>query len=235
MTGDRGLRLSSVSAGYTAHLVLRDVDIELSDAQICAVLGRNGAGKSTLARVVMGELRPRAGTRTLDGIDLPRQSWRTARRGIAMVPEGRGTVPELTVAENLLLGAGCSRRRLRAQEAAVFDRFAGLAARRGQVAGTLSGGEQQMLAIGRAMAASPRVIVMDEPTLGLAPKVITELWAAIEELRSSGVSILLLEQNSERALDIADFAYVLNQGRIVAAGDRAELARSDELRAAFLN
>jgi branched-chain amino acid transport system ATP-binding protein len=233
------LDVAGLTAGYGRLEVLHAVDLEVADGELLAVLGANGAGKSTLLRVVSGLLRPTGGTVRLGGQDvtgLPAE--RLAGRGLAHVPEGRLIFPTLPVEDNLTLGA-YARRRDRAGVAAdrnrVLDLFPRLRGRLGQPAGTLSGGEQQMLAVGRGLMARPRLLVLDEPSLGLAPRVVAEIMAVLDRLRrDEGLTILLVEQNVHAAFSVADRVCVLDRGRVAMRGDPATLAGDPRVQAAYL-
>ena len=222
-------------------LVLRGVSLELPRGEIVALLGANGAGKTTLLRAVTGLLGVHRGRVTKGGVELDGESvggrdaaWRV-RRGLAQVMEGRRIFAELTVDENLRAG-GFTRNRAEIKEAQerVFDLFPVLAERRRSTAGYLSGGEQQMLAIGRALMANPRVLLLDEPSLGLAPRLVAEVFAALARLRDEGLTLLLVEQLAEAALEIADRGYVLEQGRIVLSGTADALRRDERVARAYL-
>jgi branched-chain amino acid transport system ATP-binding protein len=232
------LAVQDLTVCYGAVQALAGVDLELDEGAITAVLGANGAGKTTLLRTINGLLTPRSGSvrwagRELTG--LPVED--VVRLGVAHVPEGRGVITELTVAENLRLG-GLWRRDpadLRAALAEVYELFPPLAERRDRRAETLSGGERQMLALGRALAGRPRLLLLDEPSLGLAPRVTAELMAVVQRLRADlGMTVLLVEQNARSALSIADRAVVLNVGRVVADSTARELDADDTLRHNYL-
>jgi branched-chain amino acid transport system ATP-binding protein len=231
------LRLEGVVAGYRGSQVLHGVDLEVADGGVTALLGANGAGKTTTLRAISGTVR-RRGVIRFDGHDLTRlRPDQVARLGLAHVPQGRGTLTRLTTADNLMVGA--LRRRDRAGVAADLERcyqlFPRLAQRRGAVAGSLSGGEQQMLAIGRALMSRPRLLLLDEPSLGLAPRLTREVFRVIRELRDEwGLAMLLVEQSVAVALDTADTAVVLETGRVALRGPAAELAGMDEVRGAYL-
>jgi branched-chain amino acid transport system ATP-binding protein len=210
------------------------VSLAVDEAELVAVLGANGAGKTTTLRAVSGTVR-RDGDVLFAGRRLPRRAEATARAGIAHVPEGRGTFMELSVWDNLRLGAYTRRSGLKEDAARVFDFFPRLEERRDQQAGTLSGGEQQMLALGRALMARPRLLLLDEPSLGLAPLVVREIFAALERLRAEdGVAILVVEQNARLALRAAQRAYVLEVGRVVVEGAAEELRRNESVRRSYL-
>ncbi len=221
---------------------VRGVSMEVPDGAVVAVLGSNGAGKSTLLRTISGTLRLHrgrvdAGTVTFEGTDLIRSDpGQTVRRGVVQVPEGRRIFGRLTVEENLRAGGMGNRdRAAKAQAVArVHDLFPVLQERSGQRAGLLSGGEQQMLAIGRALMASPRLLLLDEPSLGLAPRIIGQIGEVIAEINRQGTSVLLVEQNATMALGVADRAYVLDVGRVSLSGDARELAGTDEVQRLYL-
>lgn len=220
------LDVEALSVAYGAIRALRGVSLHVEEGEIVAVLGPNGAGKTTLLRTIAGALRPQAGRITFRGepiASVPPESL--VRRGISLVPEGRHVFPRMTVLENLLVGAIARRdAEVRADLEAVFELFPVLAERRQQMAGTLSGGEQQQLAVARSLMSRPRLMLLDEPSLGLAPIVVEQIMGLLGELRGRGVTLLLVEQNVHRALELADRAYVLSVGQIVLSGPAEELA-----------
>ena len=224
------LELRDVSARYGSIAALHSVSLAVEEGEIAAVLGANGAGKTTTLRAISGTVR-RSGDVLFAGRPVPRSPEAAARSGIAHVPEGRGTFAELTVWENLRLGAYM-------QPRAEFDRalvyFPWLAERRDQQAGTLSGGEQQMLALARARLTRPRLIMLDEPSLGLAPLVVREIFDALAKMNADGTTIVVVEQNANLALEHAARAYVLEVGRIVLAGPSDELRKDESVRRAYL-
>ena len=230
------LAIRSLRSGYGRVEVLRGVDLAVQPGETVALLGSNGAGKSTLNNTACGIVAPWSGTVWFDGADLTRAHYRDiVRAGLIQVPEGRRVFPNLTVRENLELGAFARGRERRAANLErVFDTFPRLAERRSQKAGTMSGGEQQMLAIGRGMMAEPRLLILDEPSLGLAPRVVDEVFALIARLRREGLAVLLVEQNVGQSLEVADRAYVLENGSVRFAGSPAELLATSELRVAYL-
>jgi len=235
------LAVEELTAGYGGVIALNGVSISAGTSAITAVLGANGAGKTTLLRTVSGMLMPRAGRILLAGADLAgRSPEQMVRAGIAHVPEGQGVIPELTVEENLRVGMMSWRRgRPRSERAAALDeayqRFPPLAVRRRKLASSLSGGERQMLVIARALLARPRVLLLDEPSLGLAPRVMAQVMDLVVQLsREHGITIVLVEQNARGALAIADHGVVLNLGRVVAAADAATLAADVALRHHYL-
>ena len=230
------LEVAELRAGYGPVEVLHGVDLAVGRHEIVALLGSNGAGKSTLNNNLSGLYRPFAGSIALDGEEIAGAAPdRIVSRGLVQVPEGRRVFPNLSVRENLELG---SYRRARARRASnlarVLSLFPRLAERLGQLAGTLSGGEQQMLAIGRALMAEPRLLILDEPSLGLSPLLVEEMFALIRRLREDGLAILLVEQNVVQSLAIADRAYVLENGRVALSGSGAELLDNAELKRSYL-
>jgi branched-chain amino acid transport system ATP-binding protein len=228
------LELKGVSARYGPVEVLHELSLAVGEGELVAVLGANGAGKTTTLRAVSGTVR-RRGDVLFEGRKLPPRPEATARAGIAHVPEGRGTFGELSVWDNLRLGAYVRRRMLKEDAQRVFTFFPRLEERREQQAGTLSGGEQQMLALGRAMMARPKLLLLDEPSLGLAPLVVQEIFGALERMKEQdGVSVLVVEQNASLALTQASRAYVLEVGRVVVSGTGDELGADESVRKAYL-
>jgi len=233
---DALLELAGVSAGYDATEVVRDIDLTVGPGEIVAVLGSNGAGKSTLNRTISGVLRATRGSIRFAGAAIEREKPATiVARGLIHVPEGRRIFPDLSVRENLDLGGYCRGRERRAQNRErVFATFRRLAERASQAAGTLSGGEQQMLAIGRALMAEPVLLILDEPSLGLSPLMLEELFALIRRINQDGIALLLVEQNVMQSLDLAQRAYILENGSIVLQGNAAELRENPQLKRAYL-
>lgn len=231
------LTLSGVSARYGSVPAISDVSISISEGEAVGLLGANGAGKSTTLRAISGLIRLNAGTITFLGtnlVDLP--PHKIAELGIAHVPEGRQVFPELTVKENLEVGAYIPRAKAERSRTLdlVFSIFPALAERRNQLAGTMSGGEQQMLAVGRGLMLKPRLLMLDEPSLGLAPVVTDVTFAKIQEVHAMGTAILLVEQNVGRALAMVQRAYVLESGKVIMRGSSAELANNKQVQVAYL-
>ena len=230
------LMVEGLRAGYGRVEVLHDLRLEVARGQIVALIGANGAGKTTLLKTISGLIRPVAGAIAFEGEDIAyRPAHKIVALGISHVPEGRAILKRMSVVENLRMGAYVrSDYDVEGDIAAVMARFPVLAERRYQPAGTLSGGEQQMLAIARALVARPRLLLMDEPSLGLAPKLVTGIFLTLQQLREEGKTILLVEQNARQALQVADYAYVMERGRIVLAGTGASLLEEPEVQRTYL-
>jgi branched-chain amino acid transport system ATP-binding protein len=233
----RMLKLDGVSASYGSVPAISDVAIEIGAGEAVGLLGANGAGKSTTLRAISGQVKPSKGRLTFDGIDLTSlPPYRIPELGIAHVPEGRQVFPEMTVQENLEIGAYVPKARAdRAQTMQlVYEIFPRLADRRRQLAGTMSGGEQQMLAVGRGLMLKPRLLMLDEPSLGLAPVMTDVTFDKIGEIHKLGTAILLVEQNVSRALSLVTRAYVLESGKVIMHGSSEELANNKQVQAAYL-
>jgi branched-chain amino acid transport system ATP-binding protein len=231
------LELARVTAGYGAFTALWDVSLRIAAGEAVAVVGPNGAGKTTLLRVISGLIAPRSGSVVFEDAELAgRPAYEVVAHGIAHVPEGRRLFPQLTVAENLKMGAylGSARARFRESLERVYTLFPVLAERHTQRAGSLSGGEQQMLAVGRALMSRPKLILLDEPSMGLAPVMVLRLFDLIRRIREEGYTILVVEQNVTQVLKLADRAYLLEVGRIKMEGRAAELAEQDFVRKAYV-
>lgn len=229
------LNVSTLSASYGAILAVNDISLEIPAGKMVALLGSNGAGKSTTLRTIAGLHRASAGTVMLDTIDISRRpAHRVVRSGLALVPEGRMVVAPLTVEQNLKLSAYARRGDQSELLSRVYDLFPRLKERRHQTSGLMSGGEQQMLAFGRALMTDPKMLLLDEPSMGLAPVIVDIVYEAIVAIHASGQSILLVEQNAALALPICDYAYVLQRGRVVAEGTGEDLHDSAALHAAYL-
>jgi branched-chain amino acid transport system ATP-binding protein len=230
------LKVSDLCAGYGEMEVLRGVDLNVNPGEIVAVLGSNGVGKSTLNRTISGVVRACSGSIRFDGVGIERaKSAEIVARGLIHVPEGRRIFPNLSVRENLDLGSYCRGRERRAKNRErVFATFPRLFERQSQRAGTLSGGEQQMLAIGRGLMAEPKLIILDEPSLGLSPLLVEELFALIVRINAGGVSVLLVEQNVVQSLEVANRAYILAEGKFIMSGNAADIGTDPELKRAYL-
>lgn len=230
------LEVSGLAYAYDGAMAVRNVSLQVQTGEIVALLGANGAGKSTTARMIAGVLTPRHGTIKFDNETLTgAPSHVVVKRGITLVPEGRLVFPQMTVLENLRLGAHT---RASASLPSLLDRaftlFPRLAERKAQLAGSMSGGEQQMLAIARGLMAEPRLIILDEPSLGLMPKVVQELFRLIQTINANGIGVLLVEQNLHQSLKIAHRGYVLEKGEVVMAGTGADLLSDAYVKKAFL-
>jgi len=231
------LEIAGLEVAYGRTAALRGISLIVAEGQVVCLIGANGAGKTTTMRAISGLVRPRAGRIRFGGQDIAGQAaHRIAAAGLRQVPEGRQCFAELTVAQNLALGAYLvpSRTEMARRQDGVLARFPRLRERLGQLAGSMSGGEQQMLAIGRALMGAPRLLMLDEPSMGLAPLFVEEIFSIIATLKTEGTTILLVEQNASAALDVADYAYVLETGRIVLSGPATEVARDPGVAAAYL-
>lgn len=231
------LEVNDIHVYYGAIHALKGVSLSVKEGQIVALIGANGAGKSTTLRTISGLLRPRVGDITFEGDSITKKNVQSiVRSGISQVPEGRRIFAPLTVLENLELGAFTRKDKdgVAHDMELVFKRFPRLAERKKQLAGTLSGGEQQMLAMGRALMSRPRLLLLDEPSMGLSPLFVKEVFDIIQHINEQGTTILLVEQNAHMAMSIADYAYVLETGKITLEGPGQELMQSEGVRAAYL-
>ena len=231
------LKVEDLHVYYDAIHAIKGVTFEVGEGEIVTLIGANGAGKTTTLHAISGLLKPRSGSITFMGQNLlTTKPHRIVRSGLAQVPEGRRVFSELTVQENLEMGAYIRKDKagIAADYDMVFERLPRLKERRKQLAGTLSGGEQQMLAIGRALMAKPKMMLLDEPSMGLSPILVQEIFSIIKEVNDTGVTILLVEQNAKMALNIANRAYVLETGSIVMSGDASVLANDDKVKKAYL-
>ena len=231
------LTVNDINVFYGAIHAIKGVSLEVNEGEIVTLSGANGAGKSTILRTISGLLKPKTGSIQFVGQEIAGMpAHEIVKTGISQVPEGRRIFAEMSVLENLELGAFTRKDKdgIKADMELVFERFPRLKERIGQLAGTLSGGEQQMLAMGRALMSRPRLLLLDEPSMGLAPLLIKEIFAIIQDINKTGTTVLLVEQNANMALSIAHRAYVLETGRITLSGDAKELAASDEVRKAYL-
>lgn len=231
------LTVNDINVFYGAIHAIKGVSLGVNEGEIVTLIGANGAGKSTILRTISGLLKPKTGSIQFVGQEIAGMpAHEIVKTGISQVPEGRRIFAEMSVLENLELGAFTRKDKdgIKADMELVFERFPRLKERIGQLAGTLSGGEQQMLAMGRALMSRPRLLLLDEPSMGLAPLLIKEIFAIIQDINKTGTTVLLVEQNANMALSIAHRAYVLETGRITLSGDAKELAASDEVRKAYL-
>ncbi|MBR4295531.1 MAG: ABC transporter ATP-binding protein [Clostridia bacterium] len=229
------LKVENLNVYYGKIHALKDISFDVKEHEIVALIGANGAGKSTTLKTISGMLRSHTGSTTFCGEDISRiDSYKLITKGLAHVPEGRRIFLQMTVAENLEMGAYTNGGYIKEGLEDVYNRFPRLLHRKNQIAGTLSGGEQQMLAIGRALMSQPKLLMLDEPSMGLAPILVEQIFDIIKELHSQGTTVLLVEQNAGHALEIADRAYVLESGRIVLTGTGEELAESEEIKKAYL-
>ena len=231
------LEVKGLQVYYGVIQALKDISFEVNQGEVIALIGANGAGKTTTLHTVTGLLPSKAGSIMFEGVDITKMpAHKIVEMGIAHVPEGRRVFSQLSVYENLIMGAYTRKDKKEIAEnlEKVYQRFPRLKERKNQRAGTLSGGEQQMLAMGRALMSNPKMIVMDEPSMGLSPIFVNEIFDIIEKVSASGTTVLLVEQNAKKALSIADRAYVLETGKIVLSGDANELMNDDSIKKAYL-
>lgn len=237
MPEDIVLSLSNVEASYGGVRVLKGISLQVTRGKIVALLGANGAGKTTTLRAITGLVNVTGGRIVLDGEDITKTpTEKIVARGVAISPEGRQIFPELTVLENLMIGGFTlnDKKKLAANLQRIYGYFPRLEERKSQVAGTLSGGEQQMLSLGRALMASPRILLMDEPSLGLAPLIVRDIFKIIKDLNEEGATILIVEQNALQTLKIAHYAYIMEVGNIMLHGTGEELMTNPKVKAAYL-
>ena len=229
------LKIENIDVYYGAIHAVKNVSFEVGEGEIVALIGANGAGKSTILKTVSGLMHPRSGNISFCGQNITHtEAYKLLRTGLAHVPEGRRIFLQMTVLENLEMGAYINKTVSQEDLERVFQYFPRLKERRKQIAGTLSGGEQQMLAMSRALMSHPKLMMLDEPSMGLAPIIVDQVFDIIKELHKSGTTILLVEQNARKALQVADRAYVLETGCITLSGTGSDLAKSDEVRKAYL-
>jgi len=231
------LEVKNLEVYYGVICALKGISFEVNEGEIVSLIGANGAGKTTMMQSVIGIIPKKSGSVIFDGHDISKlPCHKIVKLGMTQVPEGRRIFQELTVYENLMMGAYTvnDQQQFKADLDSIYERFPRLAERRNQIAGTLSGGEQQMLAMSRALMIRPKLLMLDEPSMGLAPILVDQIFEIIKELNKQGTTILLVEQNANKALEIADRAYVLETGSITLSGTGAELAKSDEVRKAYL-
>jgi branched-chain amino acid transport system ATP-binding protein len=229
------LEVKNLAVSYGAIKAIHGVSLEVHNGEVVSLIGANGAGKTTILRTISGLKKADDGEILFNGTDLRKmEPSKIITLKLAHVPEGRHIFPQMTVEENLEMGAFTDKKDLEANMEEVFDRFSRLRERRRQLAGTLSGGEQQMLAVGRALMAKPSMILMDEPSMGLSPLLVKEIFSIIKEVNRKGITVLLVEQNAKMALSISSRAYVMETGKITISGDAGELLRDDRVRKAYL-
>lgn len=231
------LEVKDLQVYYGVIAALKGISFEVNEGEIVTLIGANGAGKTTTMQSIIGLIPSAGGTVTFDGQDITKTPChKIVHMGMTQVPEGRRIFQELTVYENLLIGGFSQKDQVQVKEdiKKIYERFPRLAERKNQIAGTLSGGEQQMLAIGRAMMSRPKLLLLDEPSMGLSPLLVDQVFEIIKQLRDDGTTILLVEQNAGKSLAISDRAYVLELGEIALSGTGAELAASDEVKKAYL-
>lgn len=231
------LKIENLTVCYGGIEALKGISLEVPEGSIVTLIGANGAGKSTTLRSIMGLVKVKSGKITYQGEDITGlKTSEIVARGITLVPEGRRVFPNLTVLENLMIGAYLrnNKEEIKKDLAWVYELFPRLKERSWQLAGTLSGGEQQMLAVGRALMSRPKILMMDEPSLGLAPMIVKNIFSIIQQIHDNGVTILLIEQNANAALHIADWGYVLETGKIVLSGRGKDLLENEDVKAAYL-
>ncbi len=231
------LEIKNLHVYYGGIHALDGINLEIPEGKIISLIGANGAGKSTTLKSIMGLVEKEQGTVTWNGTDITKMDTKEiVKLGISLCPEGRKVFPDLTVAENLTIGAYLrkDKKEIEKDREWVYELFPRMKEREWQLAGTLSGGEQQMLAVGRALMAKPKLLMLDEPSLGLAPLVIKDIFAIIRQIKEAGVNVLLIEQNAKAALEISDYAYVMETGRITMAGPGKELLTDDRVKKAYL-
>ncbi|QTQ15083.1 ABC transporter ATP-binding protein [Treponema parvum] len=229
------LNVEGLFVNYGHVEALKDVSIKVKKGQICSIIGANGAGKSTLLKSISGLVKPLRGSVYFENEKLPKRAYKIVSKGIIHVPEGRKTFSGLTIEDNLLIGAYLSDKKIIKEDLQKqYELFPILKERKHQFAGTLSGGEQQMLAVCRGLMSHPKILLLDEPSMGLAPIIVNQIYDLIVKIRDSGITVLLVEQNAKKALSICDYAYVLENGKIKLSGMGKELLNSDEVRKAYL-
>lgn len=229
------LEVRNLAVSYGAIKAIHGVSLEVHDGEVVSLIGANGAGKTTILRTISGLKKADDGEIRFNGIDLRKmEPSKIITLKLAHVPEGRHIFPQMTVEENLEMGAFTDRKDMELNMEEVFERFGRLKERRRQLAGTLSGGEQQMLAVGRALMAKPKMILMDEPSMGLSPLLVKEIFSIIKEVNRKGITVLLVEQNAKMALSISSRAYVMETGKITISGNAGELLRDDRVKKAYL-
>lgn len=236
-TAEPMLKVENIEVFYGVIKAIKGISFEVNQGEVIALIGANGAGKTTILQTITGLISPKSGSIVFEGIDLVKTpAHKIVSMGMAHVPEGRRIFQQLTVYENLKLGAFTRKDKNEIEKtlAKIYTHFPRLKERKSQIAGTLSGGEQQMLAMSRAMMSKPKIMLMDEPSMGLSPLYVSEIFSIIKEISEGGTTVLLVEQNAKKALEIANRAYVLETGNIVLSGDAKELMQNDDVRKAYL-
>ena len=228
------LAISDLSVNYGHIEALKHVNVQVRKGEICSIIGANGAGKSTMLKTISGLVKPISGTIVFEGEALPKKAAKIVARGIVHVPEGRKCFSGLTIEDNLLVGAHLTMNHAKENLEKQYKRFPILGERKNQFAGTLSGGEQQMLAVARGLMSEPKILLLDEPSMGLAPLIVNQIYDLIKEIRASGITVLLVEQNAKKALSICDYAYVLENGVIKLEGTGEELSSNEDVKKAYL-
>lgn len=229
------LQIKDLSVNYGHIEALKHINIDVKRGQITSIVGANGAGKSTLLKTISGLVKPLEGEILFEGQPIPKKAHKIVEQGIVHVPEGRRTFSGLTITDNLLVGGFLAKGKdLEANVEKQFDLFPRLRERKNQFAGTLSGGEQQMLAVARGLMSNPKILLLDEPSMGLAPLIVNQIYEIIQKVKDRGITVLLVEQNAKKALSICDYAYVIENGEIKLEGTGEELLNSDEVKKAYL-
>ena len=228
------LEIKNLSVNYGHIEALKHVNAHVKRGEICSIIGANGAGKSTMLKTISGLVKPVNGTIVFEGEVLPKKAAKIVAKGVVHVPEGRKCFSGLTIEDNLLVGAHLSINHSKENLEKQYKRFPILRERKNQFAGTLSGGEQQMLAVARGLMSEPKIILLDEPSMGLAPLIVNQIYDLIKEIRDSGITVLLVEQNAKKALSICDYAYVLENGVIKLEGTGNELSSNEDVKKAYL-
>ena len=228
------LEVRDLSVNYGHIEALKHVNVLVKRGQICSIIGANGAGKSTMLKTISGLVKPVGGTISFEGEALPKKAAKIVEKGVVHVPEGRKCFSGLTIEDNLLVGAHLSMAHAKENLEKQYKRFPILRERKNQFAGTLSGGEQQMLAVARGLMSEPKILLLDEPSMGLAPLIVNQIYDLIKEIKESGITVLLVEQNAKKALSICDYAYVLENGHIKLEGTGKELSNNEDVKKAYL-
>ena len=228
------IKIQDLSVNYGHIEALKHVNIQVRKGEICSIIGANGAGKSTMLKTISGLVKPVSGSITFEGEALPKRAAKIVAKGIVHVPEGRKCFSGLTIEDNLLVGAHLSMAHAKENLEKQYKRFPILRERKNQFAGTLSGGEQQMLAVARGLMSEPKILLLDEPSMGLAPLIVNQIYDLIREIRESGITVLLVEQNAKKALSICEYAYVLENGVVKLEGTGEDLSSNEDVKKAYL-